>query len=115
MGIDGSAVAAASPGGEIGDAAAQLIAWFTAASLAMARPLGAAVVLPVFTRAQLGGPVRGCFALALSLPAVPGVARLLREAGRTLSLRLGYHGQALTAGAAAPKRGRRPRTAPESA
>ena len=42
-------------------------------------------------------------------------ARLLREAGRTLSLRLGYHGQALTAGTAQPKRGRRPKTAPESA
>ena len=43
------------------------------------------------------------------------LVRLLREAGRTLSLRLGYHGQALTAGAAAPKRGRRPKAAPESA
>ncbi|QHB53859.1 helix-turn-helix domain-containing protein [Ralstonia solanacearum] len=46
-------------------------------------------------------------------------ARLLREAGRALSLRLGYHGQALTAGtagtAAPAKRGRRPKHAPRSA
>lgn len=42
-------------------------------------------------------------------------SRLLREAGRALSLRLGYHGQALTAGTAQPKRGRRAKAAPESA
>lgn len=42
-------------------------------------------------------------------------SRLLREAGRALSLRLGYHGQAMTAGAAQPKRGRRAKAAPESA
>ena len=66
-------------GGGIGDAPARLLARLGALSLALARPLGAAVTLPVFTRAQLGGPVRGCFAFALSLPAVPGVARLLRD------------------------------------
>ena len=43
------------------------------------------------------------------------VSQTLREAGRSLSLRLGYHGQALTAGAAPIKRGRRPKAAPESA
>ncbi|CAJ0795674.1 HTH-type transcriptional regulator XynR [Ralstonia mannitolilytica] len=42
-------------------------------------------------------------------------SRLLREAGRALSLRLGYHGQALTAGCAPAKRGRRAKAAPESA
>ena len=42
------------------------------------------------------------------------VSQTLREAGRSLSLRLGYHGQALTAGAAPIKRGRRPKAAPES-
>jgi DNA-binding IclR family transcriptional regulator len=42
-------------------------------------------------------------------------SRLLREAGRALSLRLGYHGQAMTAGAAQPRRGRRAKVAPESA
>jgi len=42
-------------------------------------------------------------------------SRLLREAGRALSLRLGYHCQAMTAGAAQPKRGRRAKAAPESA
>ncbi|WP_199028010.1 IclR family transcriptional regulator [Ralstonia sp. ASV6] len=42
-------------------------------------------------------------------------SRLLREAGRALSLRLGYHGQAMTAGAAQPRRGRRAKAAPESA
>lgn len=41
-------------------------------------------------------------------------SRLLREAGRALSLRLGYHGQALTAGSAPAKRGRRAKAAPES-
>jgi len=43
------------------------------------------------------------------------VSQTLREAGRSLSLRLGYHGQALTAGAAPIKRGRRPKAASESA
>ena len=42
-------------------------------------------------------------------------SRNSREAGRALSLRLGYHGQAMTAGAAQPKRGRRAKAAPESA
>jgi len=42
-------------------------------------------------------------------------SRLLREAGQALSLRLGYHGQALATGAPRPKRGRRPKSAPESA
>lgn len=66
--------------GETGGAAAGLLALVAAAGLAMARPLGAAIVLPVFTRAQIGGPVRGCFAFALSLPAVPGAARTLGDA-----------------------------------
>lgn len=43
------------------------------------------------------------------------VSQLLREAGRALSLRLGYHGQALTGGTAPAKRGRRPKADPESA
>lgn len=42
------------------------------------------------------------------------VSQLLREAGRALSLRLGYHGQALTARATAPKRGRRTKAAPDA-
>ncbi|MBO1360448.1 type III secretion system export apparatus subunit SctT [Acetobacter sacchari] len=44
-----------------------------ALTLAMARPTGAALVLPIFTRAQLGGPIRGAFAFALCLPAAPGI------------------------------------------
>lgn len=61
-------------------ASAQIIALLQAAAFAMARPLGVALVLPVFTRAQLGGLVRGCTAFALSLPAVPGIAQALHDA-----------------------------------
>lgn len=38
--------------------------------LAAARPLGMALVFPVFTRAEIGGLVRAGFALGLSLPVV---------------------------------------------
>ena len=65
---------------DLGDAAAQLLSVVGVAGLAMARPLGVAVVLPVFTRAQLGGIVRSCFAFALALPAVPGAMRGLHGA-----------------------------------
>lgn len=50
--------------------------------LAMARPFGIALILPVFTRAQMGAPLRAGFALALGLPALPViVAALGQEAG----------------------------------
>lgn len=51
-----------------------------AAALAMARPAGIALLLPVFTRAQLGGPVRAAFALALALPGVQPAAAVLQDA-----------------------------------
>jgi len=51
-----------------------------ALALAMARPAGIALLLPVFTRAQLGGPVRAAFALALALPVVEPAAAALRDA-----------------------------------
>lgn len=50
------------------------------AVLAMARPLGMTLVLPVFTRAQLGAPITAGFALALGLPAMP-LARETLAAG----------------------------------
>lgn len=43
-------------------------------AISMGRPAGSALVLPVFTRAQLGGPVRGAIAFALGLAAVPGIS-----------------------------------------
>ncbi len=52
-----------------------------ALALAMARPAGIALLLPVFTRAQLGGPVRAAFALALALPGVAPAAAVLQDAG----------------------------------
>ena len=42
-------------------------------AISMGRPAGSALVLPVFTRAQLGGPVRAAVALAIGLAAVPGI------------------------------------------
>ena len=50
-----------------------------ATALAMARPAGIALLLPVFTRAQLGGPVRAAFALALALPGISPAAAVLAE------------------------------------
>ncbi|MEF9481709.1 hypothetical protein OWR21_06565 [Ralstonia sp. 1B3] len=75
------------------------------------------VAVPVLdSQGKLAGAITALGLSSVFDSSLEGPAsRLLREAGRTLSLRLGYHGQALTAGAAAPKRGRRPRTAPESA
>lgn len=45
----------------------------------MARPAGIALLLPVFTRAQLGGPVRAAFALALAVPGLEPAGLMLRE------------------------------------
>ncbi|WP_445219722.1 type III secretion system export apparatus subunit SctT [Bradyrhizobium sp. Pa8] len=39
-----------------------------AAGLGAARPAGIMLVLPVFTRAQIGGLIRGCLAVAFELP-----------------------------------------------
>ena len=50
-----------------------------AVALAMARPAGIALVLPVFTRAQLGGAARAGFALALALPIVPPASAALQD------------------------------------
>ena len=50
-----------------------------ALALAMARPAGIAIVLPVFTRAQLGGPIRAAFALAMALPCVPSASAALTD------------------------------------
>ena len=64
---------------ETADAVQSILRLFAATAFAMARPLGVAIVLPVFTRAQLGGIVRGCTAFALALPAAPFIGRLLRS------------------------------------
>ncbi|MGX9087516.1 flagellar biosynthetic protein FliR, partial [Mesorhizobium sp. 98Argb] len=47
------------------DAAIELLA---AAGLGAARAIGIMVVLPVFTRAQIGGLIRGSLAVAFGLP-----------------------------------------------
>jgi len=108
-----------------------LLAWSRPLSWVWASLILAMLLLPT---AQLDGeswmrrlPVRRLGAVAFAITALglssvfdsslegAGV-HLLRDAGRALSQRLGYHGQALAAGAATPaKRGRRPKTAPESA
>ncbi len=58
---------------EIGPLVAAAMWQLSAVAGAMARPAGAALVLPVFTRAQLGGPVRAAVAFALGLAAIPGI------------------------------------------
>ncbi|MGI4793702.1 MAG: type III secretion system export apparatus subunit SctT [Janthinobacterium lividum] len=62
---------------DVTDALRQLMPWVSAAALAMGRPTGAALVLPVFTRAQLGGAARGALAFALGLAMMPALARAL--------------------------------------
>lgn len=42
--------------------------WVTATALCMARPIGILLILPVFTRAEMGSLVRLAFAFALALP-----------------------------------------------
>ena len=58
---------------EVGALVDRLIPLVSAVAVSMGRPAGSALVLPVFTRAQLGGPVRGAVAFALGLAAVPGI------------------------------------------
>ncbi|WP_367159749.1 type III secretion system export apparatus subunit SctT [Kozakia baliensis] len=62
----------------------QFIPWLSAIAVAMGRPAGAAIVLPVFTRAQLGGPIRGAVAFALGLPAMPSIYENLVETPRAM-------------------------------
>ena len=59
-----------------------------AVALSMARPLGLTLVIPVFTRINLGMPLQAGFAIAVALPQVRPVLMALRDlpAG---SLRLG--------------------------
>lgn len=58
---------------EAGALVGQIAPQLSAVAIAMGRPAGSALVLPVFTRAQLGGPVRAAVAFALGLAAVPGI------------------------------------------
>lgn len=60
-------------------ALAGLTETLTGLVLAMARPFGIALILPVFTRAQLGGPLRAGFSLALGLPALPVIVAALAQ------------------------------------
>lgn len=50
-----------------------------AAGLGAARPVGIMLVLPVFTRPQIGGLIRGCLAVALELPYLAHIADGLKE------------------------------------
>ncbi|GAN55015.1 type III secretion system export apparatus subunit SctT [Tanticharoenia sakaeratensis] len=56
-------------------AATALFPALTALAIAMGRPMGVALVLPIFTRAQIGGPIRGAFAFVLALPVAPAIYR----------------------------------------
>lgn len=55
----------------------------TALALALARPMGIAMVLPIFTRAQLGSPIKGAFAFVLAIPAWPAIYRALQSTPET--------------------------------
>jgi len=59
--------------------ASALFPALTALAIAMGRPMGVALVLPIFTRAQLGGPIRGAFAFVLAFPALPAIYRALAD------------------------------------
>ena len=50
-------------------------------ALAIARPIGLIAVFPLFTRAQLGGLIRGGVAIVVVLPLVPGIVDAY-DAGR---------------------------------
>ncbi|MBB4188993.1 type III secretion protein T [Sinorhizobium terangae] len=52
-----------------------------AASLGAARPAGMMLVLPVFTRTQIGGLIRGCLAVAFGLPCLAHISDGLRALG----------------------------------
>lgn len=45
--------------------------WMLTAALAMARPLGAALAFPLFTRVSLGTPLLSAVAFAIALPTMP--------------------------------------------
>ncbi|GBR47846.1 type III secretion system export apparatus subunit SctT [Gluconobacter roseus] len=67
----------------------QIAPWLTSIALAMSRPAGAAIVLPAFTRMQLGGPVTGAIAFALGIPATPMIhAGLLADPRSMMALGL---------------------------
>lgn len=53
-------------------AAGEALRWVVAASLAMARPVGILLIMPVFTRVQTGSLVRLGIAFALAAPLVSG-------------------------------------------
>ena len=68
----------------------ELVAHFnpllSAAAIAMGRPAGAALALPVFTRAQLSGSIRATIAFALALGAMPAISESLAAAPITAPL-----------------------------
>ena len=64
--------------GGIGGLGGQAYQILEALAIAVGRPTGAALVLPVFTRAQLGTSLKGVIALALSFPAALPIMHGLR-------------------------------------
>ncbi len=68
-----------------------LLAPAAAIALGMARPMGLALVIPVFTRADVGTPIRAGFALALALPHLQPLTAALQAASPGM-LRLGFLG-----------------------
>lgn len=60
----------------LGDLGIEAARWVTVASIGMSRPVGLMLILPVFTRAELGNLLRMAFAFALALP-VLGTAGLV--------------------------------------
>lgn len=56
------------PSADLGALAIAATRWVCVASIGMSRPLGLMLIMPVFTRAELGNLLRLAFAFALSLP-----------------------------------------------
>ena len=55
----------------------RLVPLLAAAGRPMGRPAGAAIVLPIFPRAQLGAPGRAAIAFAVAVAAIPAIDRQL--------------------------------------
>jgi len=66
--------------------------YFVVLGLMMGRGLGIAIILPVFTRAQLGNPVRAAFAVAIMMPILPAVREDFTGPEQFTNLQLAYIG-----------------------
>lgn len=70
----------------VSDLLRQAFPLLEAVALAAGRPAGAAIVLPVFSRAQLSNTVKATVALALAFPVVPPILEGLKAQSFTTSV-----------------------------